>query len=141
MSDVTTFALPCVPRRVLLVEDNIDLREIFRLSLMLDGHEVHVAEDGVGGLDLAMRIDPDIVITDLGLPGLNGYQLAQRLRALWGTRDKTLIALTGHAEDEVGLRVAEAGFDAHLTKPVEAHTLRRLVASPAAVAATTKFKV
>jgi CheY-like chemotaxis protein len=141
LSDVTTFALPCVPRRVLLVEDDIDLREMFRLSLMLDGHDVHVAEDGVDGLDLATRIDPDIVISDLSLPGLNGYQLAQRLRALWGTRDKTLIALTGYTENEVGLRVAEAGFDAHLTKPVEADTLRQLVASSPPVAASTKFKV
>lgn len=136
------FALPLVPRRVLLVEDNIDLREMFRLSLMLDGHEVHVAEDGVGGLDLAMRIDPDIVITDLSLPGLNGYELAKRLRALWGTRDKMLVALTGYAEHEVGRRVAEAGFDAHLTKPVEASTLRQLVASSVAVPPeSTKFKV
>jgi CheY-like chemotaxis protein len=118
---------------VLLVEDNIDLREVFQLSLMLDGHEVHVAEDGVSGLDLAVRIDPDVVITDLGLPGLNGYELARRLRAWWGARDKMLIALTGRDEDEVGLRAAEAGFDAHLTKPVEADTLRRLIASSRAV--------
>jgi PAS domain S-box-containing protein len=106
------------PRRILIVEDNNDARLMLRHLLELSGHEVHEAGDGVKGLEQALVLHPDAVVIDLGLPGLDGYQVAQRIRAA-GRRDVILIAVTGYGQREDRLRSSAAGFDAHLTKPVD----------------------
>jgi PAS domain S-box-containing protein len=105
-------------RRILIVEDNNDARQMLRHLLELSGHEVHEADDGVRGLEQALVLHPDAVVIDLGLPGLDGYQVAQRIRAA-GRRDVVLIAVTGYGQREDRLRSSAAGFDAHLTKPVD----------------------
>ena len=105
-------------RRILVVEDNDDARQLLRHLLELSGHEVHEADDGVRGLEQALVLHPDAVVIDLGLPGLDGYQVAQRIRAA-GRRDVVLIAVTGYGQREDRLRSSAAGFDAHFTKPVD----------------------
>jgi CheY-like chemotaxis protein len=114
------------PRRILIVEDNDDARQMLRHLLELLGHEVHEAEDGVRGLEQALVLRPDAAVIDLGLPGLDGYQVAQRIRAA-GRRDVVLIAVTGYGQREDRLRSSAAGFDAHLTKPVDPTALDALL--------------
>jgi CheY-like chemotaxis protein len=104
-------------RRILIVEDNHDARQMLRHLLELSGHEVHEAEDGVSGLEQALALHLDVVIVDLGLPGLDGYQVARRIRDACRT-DLVLIAVTGYGQLEDRIRSSEAGFDAHITKPV-----------------------
>ena len=90
-------APPTAQRCILIVEDNDDARQMLRHLLELSDHEVHEADDGVRGLEQALVLHPDAVVIDLGLPGLDGYQVAQRIRAA-GRRDVVLIAVTGSAK-------------------------------------------
>jgi len=123
------------PRHVLLVEDNVDGREALRALLELGGHRVDVAVDGPSGIDAARRVAPDVALIDIGLPGLNGYQVAQALRAAGGRRIR-LVALTGYGQPEDRQRALDAGFDAHLVKPVDVDELTRVLADlPPATAA------
>jgi signal transduction histidine kinase/CheY-like chemotaxis protein len=115
-------------RRILIVEDNADARQMLRHLLELSDHEVHEAADGLKGLEQALVLHPDAVVIDLGLPGLDGYQVAQRIRAA-GRRDMVLIAVTGYGQREDRLRSSAAGFDAHLTKPVDPTVLDALLDS------------
>jgi signal transduction histidine kinase/PAS domain-containing protein len=115
------------PRHVLLVEDNADGREALRTLLELGGHRVDVAEDGPSGIAIAQQVRPDVALIDIGLPGLDGYQVAAAIRAAEGDRVR-LIALTGYGQSEDRRRALEAGFDAHLVKPVEPDELSRLLA-------------
>jgi CheY-like chemotaxis protein/two-component sensor histidine kinase len=120
---------PTVSRRVLVVDDNSDGAESLALLLKLNGHEVHIAHDGPEALTSVQRLQPDVVLLDIGLPGLNGYEVCRRIRAeRWG-RDITLIAVTGWGQDEDRRRSREAGFDTHLVKPVEHRRLLQLLAS------------
>lgn len=105
-------------RRVLVIEDNPDGRETLRLFFELKGHTVEVAADGVEGLDKALSWRPQAVIIDLGLPRLDGYEVARRLRAALG-KSVLLIAHTGYGRAEDRRRALEAGFDVHLVKPVD----------------------
>jgi CheY-like chemotaxis protein len=118
---------PRVPRRVLVVEDHADAREALRMMLEVAGHEVYEAEAGVTGVDAALRVRPDVAIVDIGLPGMDGYAVARRLRADadWPMR---LIALSGYGQAEDRQRSADAGFDAHIVKPVDPDVLLRLIA-------------
>jgi PAS domain S-box-containing protein len=113
-------------RRVLIVEDNDDAREAVRLLLETAGHEVHEANDGRAGLQAALDTRPEVAIVDLGLPGIDGFELARRLRATAAGARIRLVALTGYGQPEDRARAAEAGFDAHLVKPVDE---RRLLAA------------
>jgi signal transduction histidine kinase/ActR/RegA family two-component response regulator len=106
------------PRRILVVEDNADAREMLRTQLTLAGHEVHEAADGPAGVDAAATLSPDVALVDVGLPGLDGYEVARRIRAVANGRSLVLIAITGYGQAEDRLRAEEAGFDAHLTKPL-----------------------
>jgi CheY-like chemotaxis protein len=115
-------------RHVLVIEDNADAREMLRMALELDGHRVETAEDGTSGVEAALRSTPDVVLVDIGLPGLDGYAVARRLRAALGQR-VTLVALTGYGQTEDRRRTAEAGFDAHLVKPVDPDVLTRALAA------------
>jgi CheY-like chemotaxis protein len=101
--------------RILVVEDNEDAASTLREALELLGHEVHVSNDGPAGLEAAGRFAPDVVLCDIGLPGIDGYEVARRLRRLQpGLR---LVALSGYALPEDRERARHAGFDAHMAKP------------------------
>ncbi|HSE03204.1 MAG TPA: ATP-binding protein [Methylomirabilota bacterium] len=110
------------PRRILVVEDNMDAREMLRHLLNLAGHEVHEAPDGPAGVEAALRLRPDIALVDVGLPGFDGYQLAQRVRGDAGS-SIYLVALTGYGQPDDRRQAMEAGFDAHLVKPVKPDAL------------------
>jgi len=109
--------------RVLVVEDNRDAAESLRLLLELLGHEVRVAGTGPEGVKLAHAWDPDVVLCDIGLPGLNGYEVAVQLRQDPVTAGARLIAITGYGQEDDLRRSQVAGFDAHLTKPVDPEVL------------------
>jgi len=108
--------------RVLVVEDNADGRDVLRALLELLGHDVEVAVDGREGVSKALVFRPDIVLLDIGLPYLDGYQVARRLRAAFGEQI-ILIAQTGYGQPQDRLRSREAGFDAHLVKPIQLEDL------------------
>ena len=127
-------AVPATPRegkshkhRVLLVEDSDDIRELMTLLITSAGHEVIAAPDGETGLQLAIDTVPDVALVDLGLPGLDGYDVARRCRERIGT-DLVLIALSGYGQAEDLNKARDAGFDLHLVKPVPQSRLRDLLA-------------
>ena len=110
-------------RRILLVDDNRDGAESLALALRLQGHAVEVAYDGESGFELAQKSEPQIVLVDLGLPGIDGHELSRRIReAAWG-KQMVLVALTGWAQEDDRRRSAQAGLDAHLTKPIDPEQL------------------
>ncbi len=108
---------PRKPRRVLIVEDNADAAASLRAGLELDGHEVAVAYDGVTGVRRARELKPEVVLCDIGLPGMDGYAVAQTLRADEAMKHTFLVALTGYALPEDFRRATAAGFDRHIAKP------------------------
>jgi signal transduction histidine kinase/ActR/RegA family two-component response regulator len=121
-----------VQRRVLIVEDNRDAREMFRMMLELDGHQVIEAEEGYAGLQLLRAQAPDVAFIDVGLPGLDGYEIARRFRCESdGKRPDglkvLLVALTGYGTPDALERSRRAGFDHHLIKPVNPEALYRLL--------------
>ena len=117
------------PRRILIVEDNDDAREVLRMSLALQGHEVHEAADGHAGLDAALRLEPDVVLLDVGLPGIDGYDVARRIRAGAAGRRVLLVALTGYGQAADRQRALAAGFDVHLVKPVTPERLAEVLSA------------
>ena len=120
-------------RRVMVVDDNADAAETLALLLDMLGHEVRTASDGASALALATGAwRPDIVFLDIGMPGMNGYELAGRLRALPGWRETLLVALTGWGAESDRARSLAAGIDVHLTKPVEPHAVETLLGHVAA---------
>lgn len=116
--------------RVLVVDDNRDAAESLRLLLEMFGHQVQVAGTGPEGVELAHIWVPDVVLCDIGLPGLNGYEVADRLRGDPITAGARLIAVTGYGQEEDMRRSQRAGFDAHLVKPVDPETLEPLLGVP-----------
>ena len=117
-----------VPRRILVVDDNRDAVESLSLLLEIDGHTVLAAYDGQEAVASAAAHRPDVVLLDIGLPELNGYEVAQMIRAEpWGAQ-VLLVALTGWGQDEDRRKSQQAGFDAHLVKPVEYQALAELLA-------------
>jgi signal transduction histidine kinase/ActR/RegA family two-component response regulator len=114
---------------ILIVDDNADAADTLSMYLDSAGHRLHVAYDGRRGLALAEKTAPDVLLLDIGLPDIDGYQLAQRLRALPETAHATLIALTGYGQDADRERSIAAGFDHHLTKPVDVEALARLLSN------------
>ena len=120
---------PRVSQRVLLVEDSEDNRELLRELLEMDGFQVDVAVDGVDGVEQALSSQPDIAIVDIGLPVMDGFEVARRVRAVLGRRIR-LVALTGYGQPEDHHRTLEAGFDAHLTKPVHLGDLEAALSPP-----------
>jgi PAS domain S-box-containing protein len=121
-------ALSAASRRVLIVEDNDDAREMLRTMLELSHHTVRAAADGPTGIEAALEFQPDIALVDLGLPGLDGYEVARYLRASGGAKRLRLIALTGYGLPKDVMRAQEAGFDAHLVKPVHPDRLAEILA-------------
>ncbi len=118
------------PRRVLVVDDNVDTAESMALLLSLKGYDVATAHDGPAALKKAASFHPEAVLLDIGLPGLDGYQVATRLRGRRRTAKALLVALTGYGQDEDRSRALAAGFDYHLTKPVDPQAIYDLLAPP-----------
>jgi len=124
---IPAIAAPSKPRRVLVVEDNDDAREMLSILLAQDGHEVRVAHDGPSGLRAALSFRPDVGLLDVGLPGFDGYALARSIRAHDEGKEIYLVALTGYGQSEDRLRSAEAGFDDHVVKPLAVNQLAQLL--------------
>jgi PAS domain S-box-containing protein len=120
------------PRRILIVEDSRDSRDMLRFLLEHAGHEVHEAADGPSGVEAILTVRPDIALVDVGLPGLDGFEVARRVRADARGREVRLVALTGYGLPEDHRRSREAGFDAHLVKPVDPARLVAVIATTAA---------
>ncbi len=114
--------------RVLVVDDNVDAAESLAMMLSLLGHEVRAAHDGAAAVAVAGEWHPDVALLDIGLPDLTGYDVARRLRADLRLQRLVLVAVTGWGTEDDRRRSAEAGFDHHLTKPVDVHALERLLA-------------
>jgi CheY-like chemotaxis protein len=114
------------PRRVLVVDDNVDAALSLSRLLQAAGHEVEAVHDGLAALASAPKWRPEVILLDIGLPGIDGYEVARRLRSQPETRGAVLVALTGYGQDEDRRRSQEAGFDHHLVKPVERGSLQRL---------------
>ncbi|MCC6766093.1 MAG: response regulator [Deltaproteobacteria bacterium] len=115
-------------RDVLVVEDDDDAREALCELLTLAGHRVRSAADGVAGLAALVDAPPDVALVDVGLPGIDGYEVARRARAAGAAARTKLVALTGYGLPEDQARAIEAGFHAHLVKPVSLDALAKLLA-------------
>ena len=114
-------------RRILIADDNEDGADTMRMLLESSGHEVHVAHTGTEALEIAKRVRPEIALLDIGMPDMSGYDVAQSIRhEAWG-KDLTLIAVTGWGQDSDKRRALAAGFDQHLTKPIDPAKLRAIV--------------
>ncbi len=117
-------------QRVLLIEDNTDTAESMRILFSLTGHQIQVAHTGLAGLEAVRSFGPQVVLCDIGLPGgMDGYAVARAIRRDTSLREVRLIALSGYGQDEDRRRSREAGFDAHLIKPVDFLDLRRLLSN------------
>jgi PAS domain S-box-containing protein len=145
MGSVFTIAFPRLPappaaappsrrrtvlaQRTLVVEDNDDARDMLRTLLELDGHTVYVAANGIAGLAAALEHRPDVALIDIGLPEMDGYEVARKLRASESLKAIKLIALTGYGQADDARRAHEAGFDLHLVKPVDPERLAEAVST------------
>ncbi|HEX6086495.1 MAG TPA: ATP-binding protein [Thermoanaerobaculia bacterium] len=116
-----------VSRRILVIEDNGDIRDLLRLKLRQLGHKVEAAEDGTKGLEKLLASPPEVALVDIGLPGMNGYEIARRTREQLGDR-VYLVALTGYGQVEDKEKALAAGFDVHLTKPADFVDLQNVLA-------------
>lgn len=116
-------------RRLLVVDDNRDAAESMSMLLELWGHEVAYAYDGPSALETAEQWHPQAVFLDIGLPGMDGYEVAEKLRELPHAKDAVLIAITGYGQEDDRVRSQRAGIDHHLVKPVAPDALRDLIDS------------
>jgi len=114
-------------RRILVVDDNQDSADSLAMMLNILGNEVRTAHDGLEAVDLAATFNPEVVLMDIGLPMLNGYDAARRMRVQPGGNDMVLVALTGWGQEEDRRRSHEAGFDRHIVKPVDPFALEKLL--------------
>jgi PAS domain S-box-containing protein len=114
-------------RRVLIVDDNRDAADSLALFLRLAGHEVSVAYSGAQALQVAAGLHPDLLLLDIGMPGMNGYQLAAALRGMSWSASATLVAVTGWGQEEDVQRARAAGFDHHMTKPIDPAAIQALL--------------
>ena len=111
--------------KILIIEDNVDSAEALSIIVNLMGHETFVAHDGIQGLETFNEVKPNVVLLDIGLPKLNGYEVAERLRA--ENPNLKLIALTGYGARADRERTLQVGFDVHLVKPVDVAALKKLL--------------
>jgi len=116
-------------RRILVIEDHQDAADSLRDALELDGHEVRVAKNGADGVALAGTFQPEVVLCDIGLPQMDGYEVARALRSLESRGRALLVALSGYALPEDVERALDAGFDRHLAKPPSLEALKQLLAT------------
>jgi len=123
-------------RDVVIIEDSADAARTLADVLQLQGHRVRIAPDARSGLALVRERRPDLVLCDIGLPDMSGYEVARTMRADASTSRIVLVALTGYAQPEDRRRAAEAGFDAHLAKPPSLERLEELLRTPPAGSAS-----
>ena len=129
MSTVETAPAACTPLRILVADDNHDAVESLALLLRMGGHDVHAVFDGEAAINSVKELMPHVALLDIGMPKANGYEVARQVREhVWG-RQGYLVALTGWGQEADKRRAHEAGFDAHLVKPVPPEMLDRLLAS------------
>jgi CheY-like chemotaxis protein len=126
-SDEQATKLP--PRRILVVDDNKDSAESLGMLLRIMGNEVRTAYDGPSALEAAKEFRPDVVLLDIGMPGMNGYDVARTMRQMPEVKDAVLVAQTGWGKEEDRRRSSETGFNAHMVKPVDHDALQKLLAS------------
>lgn len=123
---------PVAARRVLVVDDSPDVAESLAMFLQVTGYEVETADDGLAAVESAARFRPDLVLLDIGMPGLDGYAACRRMREHpWG-KDMVIVALTGWGQESDRRKTRAAGFDGHLVKPVDPPTLQQLLGDPRA---------
>jgi len=123
--------------RVLVVDDNVDAASSLAEVLRMQGHQVHVAHTGASAIDVSRRWRPDVVLLDIGLPGMDGYEVARRMKTMPELKGTALIALTGYGQPQDVEKAMAAGFAEHCTKPVDFIVLRRLLAGSAQVPPST----
>jgi len=114
-------------RRVLIVDDNRDSVETMATLIRLSGHEIEMAHDGKTALEKAKSFKPEIILLDVGLPDMHGYEVAERLRAVPENKSLVIVALTGYGNEEDRRRARDAGFDYHFVKPVDFTALESLI--------------
>jgi len=112
-------------RKVLIVDDNVDAADSLALMLRAMGHEVEVAHDGRSGVEISRRTRPEIVLLDIAMPEMSGYEAAREIRRFLGAGVR-IIAVSGYGQDQNRCRSPEPGFDQHLVKPVDPDLLKRL---------------
>ena len=120
---------PCARRRILIADDNLDAAESLMELLQILGNDVCMANDGLEAVHAAGELKPDVILLDIGMPKLNGYEACRRIREQSWSGKTVLIALTGWGQDEDRRRSSEAGFDHHLVKPVDLTALQKLLAT------------
>jgi CheY-like chemotaxis protein len=121
-------ALTAKGLRILIVDDNRDAADMLATLLQFSGHETHMVHDGVEAVEATTTLQPDVILLDIGLPRLNGYEAARKIRERHDHPGRPLlVALTGWGQDEDRRRTEEAGFDAHLVKPVDEAALGKLL--------------
>jgi signal transduction histidine kinase len=118
---------PSKPLRIVIIDDNEDIRDMAGAILQHLGHEVEVAANGADGVDLVLRHQPDVVLVDIGMPGMDGYQVARKVRSSLPSGAPRLIAMTGFGQAQDRQRAFEAGFNAHLVKPTTQERLLRVL--------------
>ena len=129
--DARAAKAPDAPRRqrILIIEDNPDNREMMRILLETSGNEIYEAPDGVSGVEMTIQLQPDTVLIDIGLPGIDGYEVARQIRSKLRDRSR-LIALSGYGQEKDRQRAFEAGFNDHLLKPVDPARLLAILGAP-----------
>ena len=129
-SSLTSRTSPLAPPlKVLVVDDNVDTVLSFSMLLKASGHEVRTAHDGPTAVQVALDYQPDVVLLDIGLPGLNGYQVAKRIRQEPNLKNVVLVALTGYGQEADRQTALEAGFNHHLVKPARLEQLQKILAT------------
>ena len=114
-------------RRVVVIDDNADIRESLQMLLAMWGHQVSMAAEGRAGVALVVRDRPDVALIDVGLPGMNGYDVAREIRQSLPNGATKLIAVTGYGQPSDRELAKQAGFDMHLLKPISPEVLQRLL--------------
>ena len=127
-SNTASVEAPSPPRHILIVEDSDDNRDSLQELLESEGHRVDTAMDGEQGVERAIAAHPEVALVDIGLPRLDGYEVARRIRAAGGS-DIFLVALTGYGQPEDRTRAAAAGFDVHITKPINFSDLGEILSA------------
>jgi PAS domain S-box-containing protein len=126
--DAEPSALHDTPRRsILIVDDNVDAAESLGEFLKVSGHTIRIVHDGAAAVNEAVRLQPDVVILDIGMPAMNGYEVAQRLRTEVGLKSSLLLAVTGYAQERDRLTAEAAGFDHHFAKPLDIRKLKAVL--------------
>jgi len=115
--------------RMLVVDDNVDAAEMLEMLLTNSGHEVRIAHDGPAALEAALEFRPNVVLLDIGLPEMDGYEVAKRIRQEPALANVVLVALTGYGQETNRQRSQEAGFDHHLVKPADFAKVQNILAT------------